>query len=230
MIAKSENQYKEMIEEAGCLCFENTENIIASIIKCAKQKSFVKISAPSGTGKTTAINIIAAKLPATGTVTAYDGMSAKEFLEDLTLAVKIKNIAKSAKEMMRNLKEHLRTNRRLIVVDEANFIREKSLEQLRHIHDMCGIGIVLAGTEALDMTIARSHPQVTTRIRNSLEVKPFGADEVKMMCAKYGIFEAKAEEIHKAKRNLRDVEYFLQDYIEVYGTDESSFKEGLKRL
>jgi len=222
--------YGEIIRGAGYLEFENTQNIIASIIKAGKQKSLMKISAASGTGKTTAVKIISQKLPQMVVITAYKGMNSREFLEDFCIGIGMKNIPKTTKEMMRETKKYLQNVKKIVAIDEANFLNEKSLEQIRHIHDVCEIGIVLVGTEVLDIIIAKSHPQVATRIRNGLEVKKFGLDEVKMMCKKYNIFTTNFEDIYKAKRNLRDVEYFLQDYIEVYGTDEGNIKEGLKRF
>ena len=224
------NEYERIITEAGFLVFANTENIIASVIKVAKQKSLMKISASSGTGKTTALRIIAQKIVNSAFVTVYDGMTAKEFLEDLSISVGIKTPQKSAKDMMRELKVHLTRNNRLIIIDEANFLKERSLEQLRHINDLCSVGVVLAGTEELDMTISKSHPQVASRIRNSLEVKRFGAAEVAMLCKKYNCLESKAEILATKKRNLREIEYFLQDYIEIYGLDENHFAVALKSL
>lgn len=222
--------YSEMIIEADCLVFVNTENIIASVIKTAKQKSLMKISAPSGTGKTTALRIISRKLPTTAFVTVYEEMTAKEFLEDLSVAVGIRTPQKSAKEMMRELKSWLFGHPKLIIVDEANFLKERSLEQLRHLHDLCSVGIVLAGTEALDMTIARSHPQVASRIRNSMLVSKFGSLEVAMLCRKYGILESKADVLVAQKRNLREIEYFLQDYLEMHGMNETHFKTAMKGI
>lgn len=227
--APTKSGYEELITNAGYLAFENTENIIASVIKASKQASLMKITAPSGTGKTTAIGIVKKKLPEAVMITAYYGMTHKELLEDEAAAIKIAAPAKTAKGLMRDIKKELQAAKKLLIFDEANFLSEKSLEQLRHIHDLCAVGVILVGTEALEATIKRSHPQVATRIRTGLEVRAFGVAEVRALCEKYGMFETKAEEIYKAKKNLRDAEYFLQDAKE-YGVDEAGFKEALKRF
>lgn len=227
---KTVSIYKDICENAGILEFLNTENIIATIIKSAKQKALTKICGKSGCGKTTAIKAVAKKYPHMSIVTSYDGMSQKEFLEELALAIGIKNIPKNKKDLMRCIKKELHSNKKIIVIDEANFLNESSLEQIRHIHDVCEIPMVLVGTERLDYIISRSHPQVETRIRSSLPIEPFDVREVSMLCENFGISlqDKQLLRLWKQCQNLREVKYWCEDFVEVYNGDSQNFEEAMR--
>ncbi len=227
---KSLDEYSEVTAKAGLLDFTNTHNMMATLAKCRIQKNMTYVSAPSGSGKTKGIEAFANGNPSVVIVTAYDGLSAKDLLEDVYLAFKKdaeppKNVRGLMSGILRELKGSVN---RLLVIDEANFIKERSLEQLRHIHDRTNIAITLVGTEKLKSQIEKYHPQVKSRIRNGLPIEPFGVEEVRMMCVKYGIFSDKAEMLLKKKRNMREIEYFLQDALEYRIEDFETAMEELR--
>lgn len=223
-------KYSEICKNSGILEFANTENIIATLIKSTKQKALTKICGKSGTGKTTAIRAFAKKYPHVRIVTSYDGMSQKEFLEELALSIGIKNIPKNKKDLMRGIKKELLTNRKIIIIDEANFLNESSLEQIRHIHDECDIPMVLVGTERLELIIARSHPQVETRIRASLPIEPFSVVEVSLMTKSFNIEldDKQVMKLWKKSQNLREVKYWCEDFVEIYEGNAENFEEAMK--
>lgn len=223
-------KYSEICQNAGILEFSNTENIIATLIKSTKQKALTKICGKSGTGKTTAIKAFAKKYPQTCIVTSYDGMSQKEFLEELSLSIGIKNIPKNKKDLMRGIKKELGSNRKIIVIDESNFLNESSLEQIRHIHDETDTPMILVGTERLDLIIARSHPQVESRIRASLPIEPFNVVEVGMMVESFELEldDKQITKLWKRCQNLREVKYWCEDFVEIYGGDSDNFEEAMQ--
>ncbi|MDD3344720.1 MAG: ATP-binding protein [Sulfurospirillaceae bacterium] len=223
-------KYSEICLNAGILEFTNTENIIATLIKSVKQKALTKICGKSGTGKTTAIEAFIKKYPQASMVTSYDGMNQVEFLEELSFAIGMKNVPKGKKSLMRCIKRELMSNKKIVIVDEANFLNESSLEQIRHIHDVCKIPIILVGTERLELIIARSHPQVENRIRASLPIEPFNAIEVGMMTQSFGIEldDKQVIKLWKRCQNLREVKYWCEDFVEVYEGDAQNFEEAMR--
>lgn len=230
---KSESKggkYAEICKESDILEFTNTENIIATLIKSTKQKALTKICGKSGTGKTTAIRAFAKKYPQTAIVTSYDGMNQVEFLEELSIAIGMKNMLKGKKSLMRGIKNELMNNGKIVIVDEANFLSEKSLEQLRHLHDTCGIPMILVGTEKLDLIIARSHEQVENRIRVGLPIEPFSTVEVSLMTKSFG-FELDDRQIvrlWKRHRNLREIKYWCEDFAEIFEGNPDNFEEAMQ--
>ncbi|WP_170000325.1 ATP-binding protein [Campylobacter sp. RM9328] len=221
------SKYDEICESAGIIPFNNTINIIASVIKAIKQGALMKITAKSGTGKTTAVRALLPAIPQCVLVTAYDGMSKKELLEEMCASLGAKSTLKTQQALMRAIKEHLSHTKKVLIIDEANFMSEKSLEQIRHIQDVSGAAIILVGTERLDLQIARSHEQVESRIRPSRALSAFGENEVAMLFERAGIDldEKEAVAVWKKCRNLREVKYLLDDLIEIYGGDKSKLKE-----
>lgn len=224
--------YREICKKAGILEFDNTINIFASIIKAIKQKALMKICAPSGCGKTTALKALSLSVKQMQIVTAYDGISKKELLEEVASAIGIKALPKSAKELLRNIKRELSIANKVIVIDEANFLNEGSLEQLRHIHDMCDVCIVLVGTEKLDLIIAKSHQQVETRIRKSMPVNRVDVEEVAMILdeCEIKLDEKQIAKLWKKCVNLREIKYWCDDFIEVYKGDVKRFEESLRGI
>ncbi|CUU88152.1 bacteriocin [Campylobacter hyointestinalis subsp. hyointestinalis] len=221
------SKYDQICERAGIIAFDNTINIIASVIKAIKQQALMKITAKSGTGKTTAVRALLLSIPQSVIVTAYDGMSKKELLEEIAVAVGAKSTLKTQQALMRAIKDQLSHTKKVLIIDEANFMSEKSLEQIRHIQDVSQTAIVLVGTERLDMQIARSHEQVESRVRACLPLRAFGESEVMALFAKDGIKldEKEASQIWKKCRNLREVKYLLDDLIEIYGGNKSGLSE-----
>lgn len=227
---KISSKYDEICEKADIIPFNNTITVIASVIKAVRQKALMKITAKSGTGKTTALRAVCAAMPQSVMITAYDGISKKEILEELAESIGAKPTSRSQQHLMKAIKEQLSKGGKVIVIDEANFLSEKSLEQIRHIQECALCPIVLAGTEALDLQIARSHEQVETRIRKPAHaLSNFGENEVIMLFEKSGVMISNEEAamVWKKCRNLREVKYALDDLLELYGGDTKKLKDVL---
>ena len=117
--------------------------------------NFAVVSAYVGTGKTHAVREYRRQHPDTVLVEAVPGMTASVLLDalvDETGAV-VRTAGRytsgSLAERMRAVVRTLTGSDRLLILDEADTTTAATLEHVRRIRDLAGVGVVLAGTERL---------------------------------------------------------------------------------
>lgn len=137
-----------------------TAELVLSALGYAKAHGDVAIIyGGPGLGKTSAIERFASAYddvwvttvtPACATVAPMLGaVAAAVGLGDLTVTATI-----SAHALERKIAERIRGVRGLLIVDEAQHLKEASIEELRSIHDAAGCGMAFVGNEAV---FARFH-------------------------------------------------------------------------
>lgn len=120
-----------------------------------KYKDFGIVSAYVGTGKTTALKCYAKHASNVYIIEGDPDMNASVMIGELvemTKATVHKNWNSTygtKEERYAGVVRALKGTDALIILDEADKVREQTLEYLRRISDKCGVGIVLAGTERL---------------------------------------------------------------------------------
>ncbi|WP_290906530.1 AAA family ATPase [Aquabacterium sp.] len=117
--------------------------------------NFAVVSAYVGTGKTHAVREYQRQHPDTVLVEAVPGMTASVLLDALVeetgavVRTAGRYTSGSLAERMRAVVRTLRGSDRLLILDEADTTTAATLEHVRRIRDLAGVGVVLAGTERL---------------------------------------------------------------------------------
>lgn len=108
----------------------------------------------------------------------------------------------------------------LLIVDEAQFLKNNALEQLRYLYDRDGFGLVLIGMPGLDRTLSR-YPQFYSRIGFLHRYKPLEETQMRQVLENPSVFgiglgsevfteEAVAGMIRYSDGNFRTLEKLAQ--------------------
>lgn len=123
-----------------------------------KHQNFGVITGYVGVGKTRTLKEYRAATPMTLLIEVSPNMTPgvllTELLEGLNAAV-----PGGLDHKFQALKKVLKGTNYLVIADEAEKLNRDSLEYLRRLRDMAGIGVVLAGTEKLTSLIKPQHGQ-----------------------------------------------------------------------
>ena len=115
----------------------------------------------SGVGKTTAIQRYASEGRNVWTVTVSPTKTALEAaLRAVAEAVGLRGLVGGADQLSRDITARLYGSRGLLIVDEAQSLSDLALEELRSIHDACGVGICLSGNEKTYTRMTGGHRAV----------------------------------------------------------------------
>lgn len=120
--------------------------------------NFSVVSAYVGTGKTYALKCYAKKYDNTFLIETKPSSNALDFSSQLAFMV-TKLDKRTMEDCFNVIVDALKDTDSLIIVDEAETVTPKVLHILRRIRDIANIGIVLAGTEALNALIKPQHGQ-----------------------------------------------------------------------
>lgn len=116
------------------------------------------IYSDAGLGKTVALKEYAKLNPDVVLIEATLGYTTKVVFSKLHKALGLDGLG-SINSMFEEVVEKLKYSGRLIIIDEAEHLPYRSLELLRRIYDMAGVGIMLAGMPRLLQNIKGLHGQ-----------------------------------------------------------------------
>ena len=110
----------------------------------------------AGLGKTVALREYATQHKDVLLIEVEPTYNAKAVLQTLMTALGLQPV-RTNHDMMMAITDRLRGSERLIIADEAELLGHKPLEILRRIHDLSGVGLVLAGMPRLRANLRGAH-------------------------------------------------------------------------
>ncbi|HEF9608091.1 TPA: AAA family ATPase [Campylobacter coli] len=116
--------------------------------EAVNEKEIALIFGEAGTGKTTIIKEFIKNKPQSILIEATCHTSVGVMLDELFNALKIEANSNNASKL-KAIARFLKTNEKILIVDEAEYLPLKALEDLRRIADFARVPLILVGTEIL---------------------------------------------------------------------------------
>ncbi|TKX29485.1 AAA family ATPase [Campylobacter estrildidarum] len=143
-------QGKNEVEIKKETIFKSRDFSMASFVmsEAVNEKEIALIFGEAGTGKTTIIKEFIKNKPQSILIEATCHTSVGVMLDELLLALKIEANNNNASKL-KAIARFLKANEKILIVDEAEYLPLKALEDLRRIADFARVPLILVGTEVL---------------------------------------------------------------------------------
>lgn len=171
-----------------------TSTQLTSLLRWAQSGEIVLIVTTPGIGKTKTAERFEANDPNVWLATmAPSTAGVVTMLIEIAAAIGLGEVKGSPQQLSRQIRERVRGKKGLIIVDEAQELSEKALNELRGLHDRTGVGIALMGNEnAVGQLDARKSAlaQISSRFSiRHVQVSPVAGDMDALLDA-WGIMDA----------------------------------------
>lgn len=136
----------------------------------------------AGSGKTTFIKEYIKDKPQAILIESTAHTSASVLLSDLIDELKITDSLTGLANKLKAVIKHLKNSNRFLIVDEAEYLPLRALEDLRRIADLASVPLILVGTLDLQKNLLgknKEHKQLYSRISGKWCLRGLKRDEIK---------------------------------------------------
>ncbi|MDR2034998.1 MAG: AAA family ATPase [Helicobacteraceae bacterium] len=166
----------------------------------------------SGAGKTSFIRRYLADRPNNVYLEIVRGQGTRDVLREICAGLKIQP-KRSNYQTFCEICAHI--GDRVIVIDQAEFLRSDTMEMIRGINDRSGAAVILIGIHSL-LNVLSEHEHFRRRIKWKWQFQPLNDDEIGALCEAYGVSRSFAQTIAKlAQRNFRSTTYLLENAVKI---------------
>ncbi len=141
----------------------------------------------AGLGKTKAVQEYVKYAQNCKLITAQTGDNEKSILEKMCISIGIDNRGTST-AMKRNILNSLKGKEVILIIDESEHLRPKTIDIVRSIGDITGVGIILVGTETLRdklKSTKNEYEYLYSRVVIAAEVKDLSFEDIRLITKIY---------------------------------------------
>lgn len=175
------------------------EKVLSALAYCQANSDMGTVYGGPGVGKTRSARYYQSRYPNVWIATASPAASTVfPFLEELADAVGFTDYGGSARAISKGVRDRVRESRGLIIVDEAQHLAVKALEEIRSIHDATGVGLVLIGNERVyeqltGGTRAAFFAQLYSRVGLNLHLRRPTELDIERICIALGVVNTNSQ-------------------------------------
>lgn len=175
----------------------NTRYVEHIMTQALEQVRLSVITGGAGYGKTTAIKRFIAHRPEAIFIKANNLMKIKDFLELLCKELNIK-VASTGMAMFTSVVSTLSRTNKFIVIDEAEWLKDKTLDMVRNIWEESNTPIILCGTLHLKQNLKGSRNEldyVDSRITGRYTLENLSDDDIQNLCKHFHVDKDGAKQV-----------------------------------
>ncbi|MDT8324284.1 MAG: AAA family ATPase [Bacteroidota bacterium] len=185
-----------------------SKSVFGAARKAHLTRSMGLLVGPSGVGKTRSIKEYARRYPDAILIECNVFAKAREVVTDIHRAVGGSGTG-SDNQMLSDIVERLRGSGRLLIIDEAESLRARTLDGIRRIHDFAEIGVLYVGLDKFYHQLRKlnvDYEYVVNRIRTFTRLGRLDIDDTQALASTI-LPDAKqiAEELHDASHGVARV-------------------------
>ena len=193
---------------------KNTKYVDHIMVKAIEQIRLSVITGNAGYGKTTAIKRFIKNRPEAIFIKANNLFTTKDFLEILCNELNIK-IENRGRQMFESVINTLSRTNKFIVIDEAEWLKDKTLDMVRNIWEESKTPIILSGTLHLKQNLKGTKGEldyVDSRIRGRYTLECLSDEDINTVCSHYGVSKNGIEKVKTlANGNFRLTTFLLEE-------------------
>ncbi|WP_044417689.1 AAA family ATPase [Halarcobacter anaerophilus] len=190
----------------------NTEAVGYILTKSIQKRSLSAIFGNAGFGKTTSIKNYIENRPEAIYIKANNLFTTKDFLEILCEKLNLKKETRG-RGLFNNVVKTLERIDRFIIIDEAEWLKDKTLDMIRNIWEESNTPIILVGTLKLKQNLKGNNGELDyldSRIRLRLTFERLKDEELQEVCKNFGVSHwRKVKELTNA--NFRLTTFLLEE-------------------
>ncbi len=225
-LAREEARSRAPKVEIGFLETSVFTEFLAMCASCHNDGLIGVFTAPPGLGKTEACKEYIRRYPDSILIEANLGLREWKLFCNLSKSLGLTHQGSGVQDLFEGVVSKLQDSGRLIIVDEAEYLPYRSLELLRRVHDMAGVGIVLAGLPRLIENLKgkrNEYAQLYSRVGWWGRVKGLTPDDARMIVER-AVPEASArltKLFHETSRgNARHLSMLLRRSVEMASAND----------
>ena len=189
-----------------------TRAAAGSVQSAIDERRMAALYGESGAGKTYFIRRFLGDRPNSIYLEIVRGQGTRDVLREICAGLKIQP-KKSNYQTFCAICDNI--GDRIIVIDQAEFLRSDTMEMIRGINDRTNAPIILIGIEKL-LDVLNEHEHFKRRIKWKWHFTRVSDKEVALLCEAYGVSANLAPSVAKlAQRNFRSTTYLLENAIKI---------------